>query len=194
VLKLIAYLSLIIINFVVLGCAAVVVGAVAAGAGTVAAVATDPRTNGTIIDDNANELKLRRQYATYNQSNIYVQVYNGSVLLTGQVANSALKESATQTAKLLPGISKIYNYLDIGAPQSISSKTTDTYTTTQVRTKILKLKDIHNSSFKVITTNNVVYLIGIVTQHQATEIAQITATIGGVTKVITLFDYVNSAS
>ena len=176
----------------IMGCAAVVIGAVAAGAGTTAAVATDPRTSGTILDDNANETKLRLQYAKYANSNIYVQSYNGAVLLTGQVPNMAIRESAEFNAKVLPGVHKIYDYLTMSITQSITAITTDSYTTAQVRGHILKLPAIHSSSIKVVTTDNVVYLMGIVTPMQAKEVSRVASSVGGVNKVITLFQYVTS--
>lgn len=172
-----------------LGCAAVAVGAVVA-AGTGVAVATDPRNSGVVIDDSGIQRKLNNIYSDYPDSNIYVNSYNGGVLLTGQVATNQMKESAAFEARATPGVKKLYNYLDVRLPQSVASASTDGYTTTQVRAKLLGVSDLNSNDVKVVTTNDVVYLFGVVTVKQGQDAAKAAASIGGVSKVITLFQYV----
>lgn len=181
-------------NLFLSGCAVLAVGAVGAAAGTTAAVASDPRSSGTVINDNAVESKLRMTFTNtnYPNSNIYVNCYNGTVLLSGQVATAAQKNQAEFNAKTIPNVKQIYNYLAIRLPQSFLSSSTDSYTTTQIKTKILGLKDVHSNDVKVVTTNGVVYLFGIVTRKEAQDVANAAASINGVSKVITLFEYVSS--
>ena len=76
------------------GCAVAVVGVVAAAGTTTAVVATDPRTTGSVVEDNTIETKLKNQYSSYPNSNIYVNSYNGNVLLTGQSPDARARESA----------------------------------------------------------------------------------------------------
>lgn len=182
----------IILGQILCGCAVVAVGAVGAVAGTTAAVATDPRNSGVVIDDNTIETKLQYKYNNnYTNANIYVTSYNGSILLTGQAPNQQVLESAVFAAKVTPGVRQIYNYITIRLPQSVSAKATDSYTTTQVKAKIFTIQGVSSNSVKVITTDNVVYLCGIVTKDHGQKIAQAAASIGGITKVVTLFEYVN---
>lgn len=177
---------------VLYNCAAVAVGAVAAAAGTTAVVATDPRSSGSIVDDNTIETKLQYAYNNnYKDANIYVNSYNGAILLTGQVPNARTRESAEFEAKSTPGVKQIYDYLDIRLPQSMVSRTTDSYTTTQVRGKILGISGVSSNNIKVVTTNNVVYLAGVVTRDQAAQVANAAASVNGVEKVVTIFDYIN---
>ncbi len=182
------YLSLLIclFNF---GCAAVAVGAVVV-ASTGATVATDPRNVGVVLDDKSIQRKLENIYSGYRDSNIYVNSYNGSVLLTGQVATQAMKESAAFEARAMPGVKQLYNYLDVRLPQSFASISRDSYTTTQVRAKLLNINDLNSNDVKVITTNDVVYLFGVVTIAQGQEVANAAASVNGVSKVLTLFEYV----
>lgn len=189
------YLFLFILgNLTLSGCAVLAVGAVGAAAGTTAVVASDPRSSGTVINDNAVENKLRMTFTStnYPNSNIYVNCYNGTVLLTGQVATAAQKRQAEFNAKTIPNVKQIYNYLQIRLPQSFLSSSTDSYTTTQIKTKILGLQDVHSNDVKVVTTNGIVYLFGIVTRKEAQEVANAAASINGVNKVITFFEYVSS--
>jgi osmotically-inducible protein OsmY len=180
------------LSWVMSSCAVIAVGAVAGVAGTTAVVATDPRTAGAVVEDNTIEVKLKHRYSGYANSNIYANSYNGNVLLTGQIPDANTRESAIFAAKVTPGVKQIYNYLETRLPQSFTGTTTDTYTTTQVRAKILQLKDIDSNSIKVVTTNDVVYLLGIVTEAQASQISNAASSIGGVKKVVTLFQYVTS--
>ncbi len=182
-----------VLGSVAYGCAVVAVGAVGAVAGTGAVVATDPRNSGTVINDNTIEAKLSSKYSDYNNANIYTTVYNGTVLLTGQVPQVSMKESAEFEAKVSPGVKQIYDYLDVRLPQSFGAKSTDSYTTTQIRTKLLGIDNLSSNSIKVITTNDIVYLLGIVTPAQAKEASKAAADVGGVKKVVTLFEYVAAA-
>lgn len=177
-----------------LGCAAVAVGAIAAGAaGTTTLVATDPRSSGVIVDDNTNETKLQLNFGqNLKNANVYVNSYNGVVLLSGQVPNEETKLKAAFTTKTTPGAKQLYNYLDIRLPQSYVARSEDAFTTAQVRTKILALKGIPSNNIKVITTNSVVYLLGILSVEQAKQVANAAAKIGGVNKVVTLFEYVSN--
>ncbi len=65
-------LFLLVFSMLVLtNCAIVAIGAVGAAAvGTTAAVATDPRLSGTVINDNKIEAKLKITYSEYNNANI----------------------------------------------------------------------------------------------------------------------------
>lgn len=172
------------------GCALLAVGAAGAAAGTTVAVATDARNSGTVIDDNTIETKLQLKYAKYPNSNIYVTSYNDVLLLTGQVPNKATVESAIFEAKVTPGVVKIYNYLQTRLPQSIGSISNDSLITTRIRTKLIGLKGVQSNHVKVVTTNGIVYLFGVVTPQQAKDIATSAASVPDVKQVVTLFEYV----
>ncbi|MBY0379845.1 MAG: BON domain-containing protein, partial [Burkholderiales bacterium] len=88
-------------------------------------------------------------------------------------------------------VRQIYNYVDIRLSQGFTTETTDAYTTTQVKSKLLGLSGIDSNKVKVVTTNSVVYLLGIVSKEQAKKIAEATASIGGVSRVVTLFEYIS---
>lgn len=181
-----------VMSIVVTNCAVIAVGAVGAAAGTTAVVASDPRLSGTVVSDNTIATKLKVKYSDYDNANIYVNTYNGAVLLTGQIANAKMKESAEFEARVTPGVKRIYNYLQIRLPQSFASISTDSYTTTQVRAKILNIYGVKSNDIKVVTTDNVVYLFGVLTQVQARDVAEKAAHVNGVAKVITFFEYIST--
>jgi len=187
-------IKLILISILVIalinGCAAVIIGTVAVVGGTAAYVATDPRKTGTVVDDNTIAVKVSNKISSdYPDANIYVTCYNGVVLLTGQAANNNTKDGVLFTAKTVPGVRQIYNYVDIRLPQSITSRTEDSYTTTQVKSKLIGLENVDSNDIKVVTTTSVVYLLGVVTKKQSHAAAKVAASTGGVKKVVTLFEY-----
>jgi len=186
----IGLLSLVFLN----SCAVVAIGAGAAVVGTGAAVATDPRASGTLLTDNKIETKLKLKYADYDNANIYVNSYNGNLLLTGQVSNKQTQEDAVFEAKVTPGVKKIYNYLSIRLPQSFAAISTDSYTTTQIKSKMLTVSGVNSSNVKVVTTDDIVYLLGMLTKDQAGQITTLAAQVNGVKKVITLFEYTTNNS
>ena len=177
------------------GCALLAFGFVGATAGTTAAVSSDPRSSGTIVDDNTIAVKLRAKYADYDNSNIYVNSYNGNILLTGQVPNNRVRERVLFNARVTPGVRHIYDYLDTKLPQSFASSSRDTFITTTIRAKLFNMHgvvgSVNVSSVKVVTTDKVVYLFGIVNQQQAQAVSQTAAGVDGVKKVVTLFEYVH---
>ena len=191
--NIIRYTSIISMVLVLSNCAVVAVGAIGAAAGTTAAVATDPRDPGVMLTDNTIATKLQHQLTQeYPESNIYVNVYNSVVLLTGQVSNTKIKQEVEFSAKATPNVRQIYNYLEIRLPQSFSTKSNDSLTTAQIKAKLIKNKEIHSNNIKIITTNNVVYLFGVTTKSEAQIIANEASHTNGVTKVVTFFEYINS--
>lgn len=189
-------LLLISFSFVVGGCAAVVVGGVAAVGATGAAVGTDPRSSGTVVNDNTIQAKLAAKYGNsddFPDSNIYVDVYNGEVLLSGQVKTNELKSLAENVARGYPGVIKLYDYLDVRLPSSTAARSRDSLITTQVKAELFGTSKINSNNIKVETTNTVVYLMGMVSPVEAESAAYVASKVGGVSKVITLFQYSQSA-
>ncbi len=179
-------------GIIVSGCAAVVVGGVAAVGATGAAVGTDPRSNGTVVNDNTIQAKLAAKYGNsddFPDSNIYVDVYAGEVLLTGQVKTNELKNLAENVARGYPGVIKLYDYLDVRLPSSATARSKDSLITTQVKAELFGTSKINSNNIKVETTNTVVYLMGMVTPQEGESAAYVASKVGGVTKVVTLFQY-----
>ena len=171
-------------------CAVLAIGTVAVVAGVTAVVVTDPRSSGVVLDDNTIETKLGMKYSDkYPNDNIYVTSYNKSILLTGQIANAQEKEGIEFEAKAMPGVKKIYDYLNVRLPSSFSARSNDTFITSQIKAKIIGLDGVSSNDVKIITTESVVYLLGVVTKEQAKKVAEAAAGVSGVKKVVTLFDY-----
>jgi osmotically-inducible protein OsmY len=85
------------------------------------------------------------------------------------------------------------NELRIAAASLLSSRSNDAYITTKVKTRFFDAKRFSATAVKIVTENGVVYLMGLVTQQEGIDAAQIASTTSGVTKVVKLFDYIAKA-
>ncbi len=173
------------------GCVAAVLGGAAAGT----KVATDPRTMGTQLDDETLEIKVENAVEKDEQIDSEGRVnavsYSGRVLLIGQVPNESAKQTATELAKGVEGVTDVYNELRTGAKITIGQITKDSWITTQVKSKMLIDDRVKTTDVKVITENGEVFLLGNVTRSQADAAADIASRISGVQKVVKVFKYLN---
>lgn len=150
------------------------------------------RTLGRMIEDQNIETKslvnIHDANEAFDSANLKVVSYNGYVLIAGQVTNQALKDQATAVVKKVRGVRRIYNELEIAAPSSAMTRTSDTWITTKVKSFLLGSFDIEGTRVKVVTENGVVYLMGLATREEAERVAKEGADIAGVQKVVKLFE------
>lgn len=173
------------------GCATAVVTGAAAGA----SVAYDRRTTGAVIDDQGIEFKssyaLFNDKEIYDQSHINVTSYNGIVLITGETPTEALKQKVTATIKRLPKVRRVHNELAIAAPSALPSRSSDTWITSKVKTKLTTSDEIKSFFVKVVTERGVVYLMGLVTRAEAERAVNVAKTSAGVQRVVKIFEYID---
>ena len=174
---------------VVSGCAGVLFG----GAVTGAAVANDTRTAGSVIEDQAIELKatelIWKDPELKDQSHISTTSYNQIVLLTGQTPTEELRQRAEAKVGGIEKVRHVYNELTIAAPNSLTTRSSDTVLTAKVKTKLIALKEIDGTKVKVVTENGIVYLMGLLAgSNAADQAATAASTVSGVQKVVKLFE------
>ena len=171
------------------GCAPLVVG----GAATGAAVAVDRRTTGVFVGDQEIELRaLARLRETFPQKtdNISATSFNRQVLLTGQVPDESTRGRATDVVKGIPDVRTVFNELSVAGVTSLTSDANDVAITSKVKTRLLRDERVPGANIKVVTEAGVVYLMGLVTQAEASAATDIAPTTSGVTKVVTLFEFI----
>jgi osmotically-inducible protein OsmY len=164
---------------------------VAAGAGGAALVATDRRTTGTQVDDEAIELKIADRARTQYGDRIHLNVtsYNGVVLLTGEVPDQGAWASIGGIAKNTEKVRVVQNELVVGPPTDLSARTNDTYVTSKVKTRFIEANKFPPNAVKVVTERGVVYLMGIVSRGEGEAAGDTAATTAGVVKVVKVFEY-----
>ena len=173
------------------GCVAVAGGAAATGA----AIAYDRRTSGTVIEDQSIELKagqlLREDTEISETSHYNVTSYNMVVLVTGETPTEETRERIINIVKSIPKVTHVYNELTIAAPSSLTSRSSDTLITSKVKTKLVALENAEGTRVKVVTEKGVVYLMGLVNRDEADRVTEATRQVGGVQKVVKLFQYID---
>lgn len=171
------------------------VGVVVAGGATAGAMANDPRSSGTFIDDEVIEWKvidvLGKDEKIYAQTHLNATSYNGVVLLTGEIPTEEMRLTIEQKIKSIEGVRQLHDETSIAAPSSMMSRSGDTWITSKVKTAFLSDDTEAGSRTKVVTDKGVVYLMGTVSLQEADKLTDIARRVGGVQKVVKVFEYKN---
>jgi len=168
------------------GCIALLGGAAVAGGLSL----NDRRTGGTQIEDQSIELKSggRLREAIGEKGHINVTSYNRIVLLSGEVPTEADKAAAEKAVRDIEGVSNVVNELEVGPDSTLSTRSSDTLITTRVKSALIDAKDVQASAIKVVTERGNVYLMGRVTEREATRAAEIARAQPSVLKVVRVFE------
>lgn len=154
------------------------------------------RTLGSKIDDSLIETKVAVNVAKASPdldqgSHIVVTSYNGVVLLAGQTPRADLKAMAEQAAASVQRVKKVENELQVIQPSSLLARSNDAVLTTKIKTQMFADNTIPGSRIKVVTENGIVYLLGLVTQQEATRATNLVQGVSGVQKIVKLFEYID---
>lgn len=125
-----------------------------------------------------------------DHTNITVSTLNHVVLLTGQVPNKQLKHKAAGLVRRVPQVRYVVNDLSVKPFTSASQHIKDSWLTAQVKTHLFSNGSVDASSIKVISEDNVVYLLGVVRPQQGKLATTIASKTPGVKKVVKLFEYI----
>ena len=174
------------------GCAPLVVGGAMVG-GTMMYV--DRRTTGAQVDDQTIELKAssRVKELVGDRSHVNITSYNRTVLLTGEAATEADKMAVEQAVQRIDNVRSTVNELAVALPSSLSTRSNDSFLTTKVKATFVDAKDLQTNAFKVVTERGNVYLMGRVTEREATRATDLTRTVSGVQKVVRVFEIITEA-
>jgi osmotically-inducible protein OsmY len=175
------------------GCAPLIVGGAVVGG---AMVATDRRTSGSQVDDEVIELKAKGRMGEAfpdERARISTTSYNRMVLLTGEVPSDADKTTAEQVVARIDNVISVVNELSVGPPNTFGERTKDVFITTKVKASIVDAKDLFANSIKVVTHRGVVYLMGRVTEREATRAAEVARGVSGVVKVVRVFEILSES-
>jgi osmotically-inducible protein OsmY len=186
-------LSLLLLSLVLLqGCATAIV----AGAATGAAVAYDRRTAGSIVDDEAVEIKASAGITADNQlkdhAHINVTSMNGIVLLSGEAVSAEARDRVLSQVRTIPSIRRIHNEIRIAPLSSFGARSSDSWYTSKVKSRLLFTRDLDSNRIKVVTENGTVYLMGLVTKTEGAIAANSTAQVEGIGGVVKLFEFIDT--
>lgn len=154
------------------------------------------RTTGARVEDEAIETKvlvnMKSQEPGLKNAHIDAVSYNGVVLLLGQVESEALKARATEIASQASAkIKRIHNEMEVSGKTSLVSRTNDTWINTKVRTRMMTNRDVPSDQIKIVVENGTVYLMGLISEMEGDNAANVARNVSGVSRVVKVFEYIN---
>lgn len=175
------------------GCVPLVLTGVGVGVGTGALMVEDRRTAGIFIEDERIELRTSRRIKENfgNEVRVTITSYNRNVLLTGEAPNESIKKEIEKLTMSVENVRNIFNEIMITERSSLASRSNDAMITSKVKTRFLNNNVFQVNHVKVVTTNNIVYLLGLVTREEGEAASQIASTTASVAKVVKVFEYLD---
>ena len=175
------------------GCAAplLVGGAMAGGAMSF----TDRRTTGTQLEDETIELKSvgRLREVLGDRSHVNVTSFNRLVLITGETPTEADRVAAEKAVAQIENVRATVNELAVGGNSAMTARANDTLVTSKVKASYLDAKDLQSNAIKVVTERGTVFLMGRVTERESTRAGEIARGVGGVARVVKVFEVISDA-
>ena len=154
------------------------------------------RSTGMVIDDQTLEYSvINRIYSDdrFSQDDhVKVEVKQGVVLLVGETVSEENRELATRLAEADKLTKRVVNDIKVGEETGFGGRLDNSWLTTKVTTILVKENPLPGndaSRVKVVSSQNTVYLMGLVSREEGDVIAEIVRNIGGVEKVVKVFDY-----
>ncbi|WP_455365102.1 BON domain-containing protein [Kaarinaea lacus] len=154
----------------------------------------DRRDTTVIVSDENIESKatntLYGDTSINKKIHVNVTSYNGIVLVSGEVLSEDLRQKVIDIVRNIPGVRRVHNELVVADLTSFESRSGDTWITSKVKSQMMSDKQLESNFVKVVTENDTVYLMGMVTEKEAEIAVEIARNITGVKRVVTLFEYI----
>ena len=169
------------------GCQALLLGGAAVG-GTM--IATDRRTSGSQLEDQAIEFKARSRVkaAVGARGHFNITSYNRVVLITGEAASEADRAAVEQAMSRIEGVKSVVNEVAQSPNSSLADRSKDAILSTKVKATLFDAKGTLANAYKVVVERKVVYLMGRVTDAESGSIADLASSVPGVDKVVRVFE------
>ena len=170
-------------------CAPLMIG----GAFVSGMVASDRRTPGSQVEDEGIELRANSRINENLGERVHVNVtsYNRQVLLTGEVPTEQDKQLVERVVTGVENVRSIVNELGVLGSSTLTQRASDSLVTGKVKASLLDAKDLSSNAFKVVTERGAVYVMGRVTQREATRATEIISGTGGVMKVVRILEIIS---
>jgi osmotically-inducible protein OsmY len=173
------------------GCAPLIVGGAMVGS---AVVATDRRTSGTQLEDQGIELKAAtriREQLGGERVHATVNSYNRVALITGEANTEADKAALERIVASVENVQRVMNEVGVMPASSLSSRSNDLLIASKVKGKLIDARDLFSNAFDVVVERGTVYLMGRVTEREASRATDIVRDISGVNKVVRAFEIIS---
>jgi osmotically-inducible protein OsmY len=154
------------------------------------------RTTGTVLNDQSLEREVIRSIHHHpnfgEDDHIKVEVRQGVVLLAGETVSEENRALATILAEKPRLTERVVNDLKVGERAGVGGKLDNSWLSSKVNSVLITenaLPGNDASRIKVISSQNTVYLMGMVSHEEGDAVAEIVRNIRGVDKVVKIFDY-----
>jgi osmotically-inducible protein OsmY len=173
------------------GCAPLLVGGAVGGA----MMFSYRRTSGTQVEDQAIEVKAanRAREVLGERGHLNFTAYNRTLLITGEVPTEEDRQAVERAAAGVENLRSVVNELGVLGNSSLTARSSDTIITSKVKASFVDAKDLQANAVKVTTERGVVYLQGRVTEREAARATELARGVGGVTKVVRVFEILTEA-
>jgi len=153
------------------------------------------RTFGTKLDDRRTQSLAKRNikaaHPGFKKAHFNITSFNGTVLVTGQVASADMIEEASNVIEDMRNIKQIHNELEVSGPISWPARRNDDWLKTKLKSAMVTNSKTDTNRIKVVVENGVVYLMGLLTREEGeAAVAQARKTYG-VQKIVKVFEYIN---
>lgn len=188
-MKKLTFILLLSLLLLINGCAVVAVGGAAALATN---SAQDPRTLGRQLDDRTATLAIASNISEIEDyrsvANIDIEVFNGQLLLTGQAVNTDVVKEIVNIANSNDYITKLHNQIRVAPLATASTQAMDIIIANTIRAKFLAEESVDYSNVNVVVNAGEVFLMGIVSNVEATAAVEIARNVNNVTRVNRVFE------
>ena len=171
-------------------CAPLLLGGAMVGGGL---VATDRRTSGTQLEDEGIELRSNSRLSEGLSENAHVIVtsFNRQVLLTGEVPSEQDRKKAEDIVSRVENVRAVVNELAVLGSTTLSQRSSDSLVTGRAKAALVDAKDLFSNAFKLVTERGTLYVMGRVTQREATRATEVVRAVPGVQRVVRVLEIIS---
>lgn len=167
---------------------------VATGVVTGALAIADRRSVGVQTEDETIEWKAESRVSKrYPAAHVNVVSYNRRALITGEVPNQVAVDEIGQIVAGVENVANVVNELQIGGVSTLSSRANDGYLTSRVKGRFVDAAKFPANRVKVFTEAGRVYLMGVVTQAEASAAIEVARTTSGVQRVVNVLEVISDS-
>jgi osmotically-inducible protein OsmY len=140
------------------------------------------------------EVNIYKANPKFRDANVNVVAFYGSVLLAGQVPSEDMKAQAEKVVNEIAEVKHVNNQLTVADTSYYLDRSKDGIISTKIRSAFLFDQKFPSSRTKVLTVGGTVYLMGKLTNAEATQAVDMIKQVAGVTKIVKLVDYLQDSS
>jgi osmotically-inducible protein OsmY len=137
------------------------------------------------IRSEINDLWFKDEHGQVLMRDLNLQVQEGRVLVSGEVANADIRARAVQLAWKASGVREVLNEVEVGNSGGLRTYWTDSKIVRELEARMLLEKGITSPNYSVESYNGTVFLIGVAQdQTELNRVLQLARNISSVKKVV----------